>query len=98
MPAAAGLFHRAATMSGQQVTASGPLNATARARAFLAARARPIVDGLLALPTEALVEGLGATDPILGGGALFRAGARHEMAGPPPVLARRQSAVERISR
>ena len=37
MPAAAGLFHRAATMSGQQVTASGPLNATARARTLLAA-------------------------------------------------------------
>ena len=32
MPAAAGLFHRAATMSGQQVTASGPGNATARGR------------------------------------------------------------------
>lgn len=30
-PAAEGLFHRAATMSGQQVTASGPANATARA-------------------------------------------------------------------
>src|SRR3569623_2706213 len=27
MPAAKGLFHRAAPMSGQQVTASGPLNA-----------------------------------------------------------------------
>ncbi|PNA34257.1 carboxylesterase family protein, partial [Pseudomonas sp. MPR-AND1A] len=36
MPAARGLFHRAATMSGQQVTASGPLNATARTRAYLA--------------------------------------------------------------
>src|SRR3546814_12051075 len=35
MPAARGLFHRAATMSGQQVTASGPLHATARPRAFL---------------------------------------------------------------
>src|SRR5256886_13396900 len=35
MPAAAGLFHRAATMSGQQITASGPLNATLRARALL---------------------------------------------------------------
>ena len=32
MPAAKGLFHRAATMSGQQVTASGPLNGTLRAR------------------------------------------------------------------
>ena len=35
MPAAAGLFHRAATMSGQQVTVSGPLNATRRTRAFM---------------------------------------------------------------
>ena len=33
MPAAQGLFHRAATMSGQQVTVSGPLHATERARA-----------------------------------------------------------------
>jgi para-nitrobenzyl esterase len=67
MPAASGLFHRAITMSGQQVTASGPLNATARARAYLAAlRATPA--DLLAMPTERLVEGLAATDPILGGG------------------------------
>ena len=36
MPAAKGLFHKAITMSGQQVTASGPLNATKRAEAFLA--------------------------------------------------------------
>lgn len=67
MPAAAGLFHRAITMSGQQVTASGPLNATARARAYLAAlKASP--GDLLTMPTERLVDGLGATDPILGGG------------------------------
>src|SRR5215510_13700636 len=37
MPAAEGLFHRAATMSGQQVTASGALNATLRARSVLEA-------------------------------------------------------------
>ncbi|MEA3053127.1 MAG: para-nitrobenzyl esterase [Sphingomonadales bacterium] len=67
MPAARGLFHRAVTMSGQQVTASGPLNATARARAFLdALKARPA--DLPDLPAERLVEGLAATDPILGGG------------------------------
>ncbi len=38
MPAAAGLFHRAATMSGQQVTASGHAlkRHRARARAYLA--------------------------------------------------------------
>ncbi|MFL6721605.1 MAG: carboxylesterase/lipase family protein [Sphingomonas sp.] len=67
MPAAKGLFHRAITMSGQQVTASGPLNATARAKAYLAALKATTTD-LLTLPTERLVEGLAATDPILGGG------------------------------
>ena len=36
MPEAEGLFHKAITMSGQQVTASGPLNAGKRAEAFLA--------------------------------------------------------------
>jgi para-nitrobenzyl esterase len=68
MPAAAGLFHRALTMSGQQVTASGPLNATARARAFMSALGVRTPGELLALPTERLVEGLAATDPIIGGG------------------------------
>jgi para-nitrobenzyl esterase len=67
-PAAAGLFHRAATMSGQQVTASGPLHATERAQAFLAAVGARTADDLLAMPVERLVEGLGATDPYLGGG------------------------------
>jgi para-nitrobenzyl esterase len=71
MPNAAGLFGRAATMSGQQVTASGPLNATARARAYMDALKVRSVDALLALPTEALIEGLTATDPILGGGVYF---------------------------
>jgi para-nitrobenzyl esterase len=67
MPAAAGLFQRATTMSGQQVTASGPLNATARAKAYLAAlKASP--GDLLTMPSARLVDALGATDPILGGG------------------------------
>ena len=35
VPAASGLFHRAATMSGQQLTASGPLHAAGRTRALL---------------------------------------------------------------
>lgn len=35
MPAARGLFHRAATMSGQQITAAGPRSATLRANACL---------------------------------------------------------------
>lgn len=68
MAAAEGLFHRAITMSGQQVTASGPLNATARAKAYLEALKVSSADELLALPAERLVEGLAATDPILGGG------------------------------
>jgi para-nitrobenzyl esterase len=67
-PAARGLFHRAATMSGQQVTASGPLHATERARAFMARLGARSVDDLLAMPTERLVEGLSAADPYLGGG------------------------------
>jgi para-nitrobenzyl esterase len=68
MPAAAGLFHHAVTMSGQQVTASGPLNATARAKAYLDALKVSSAGELLALPAERLVEGLAATDPVLGGG------------------------------
>ncbi len=67
-PAARGLFHRAATMSGQQVTASGPLHATDRARAYMARLGANRVDDLLAMPVERLVEGLAATDPYLGGG------------------------------
>ncbi|MCU6454288.1 carboxylesterase/lipase family protein [Sphingomonas sp. A2-49] len=68
MPAAKGLFHRAATMSGQQVTASGPLNATARAKAFLAR----LGDGDVAtMPVARLVAALDAVDPVLGGGVYF---------------------------
>ncbi|WP_126174333.1 carboxylesterase/lipase family protein [Altericroceibacterium xinjiangense] len=73
MPAARGLFHSAATMSGQQVTASGPGNARARMRAFWAELGldEGDVESLLTLPVERLVEGLGATDPILGGRVYF---------------------------
>jgi len=72
-PSAAGLFHRAATMSGQQVTASGPLNATRRTRAFLDAAgvAPDQVRGLLDMPAEALLEAARATDPVLGYGSLY---------------------------
>lgn len=65
-PAAKGLFHAAATMSGQQVTASGPLNATARAEAFLdAVGISPNdVDALKSASMERLVEGLSAPDPV----------------------------------
>lgn len=73
MPAAAGLFHAAATMSGQQVTASGPGNAGKRMEAFLAevGVGTGDVEALLTMPVERIVEGLSATDPVLGGGVYF---------------------------
>ncbi len=72
-PAAKGLFSRAITMSGQQVTASGPINATRRAQTFLAQLGlKPDQVGQLRdLPTARLVEGLAAEDPILGFGGLY---------------------------
>ncbi len=67
MPAARGLFHKAITMSGQQVTASGPLNAEKRARAYLAKLGMDPVTA----PVEALVAALDTVDPVLGGGVYF---------------------------
>ena len=66
MPAARGLFHRAITMSGQQVTVAGPVHATMRARAYLAKLelGDAETDRLLDLPVERLVEALDAQDPI----------------------------------
>lgn len=72
-PAAQGLFHRAATMSGQQVTASGPINATTRATTWLKAlgltpdRAAEAAT----MPVERLLEAQSAEDPILGFGGLY---------------------------
>jgi para-nitrobenzyl esterase len=65
-PAAAGLFHSAATMSGQQVTASGPQNAARRTEAFLEAlKIDPMKAGAIAkLPAAAIVEALGTRDPL----------------------------------
>src|SRR6185369_9169288 len=66
-PAAEGLFHRAATMSGQQVTASGALNATLRARTVLdALKLTTARTGeIKSLPAEKIVEVLGTRDPVL---------------------------------
>jgi para-nitrobenzyl esterase len=66
MPAARGLFHKAITMSGQQVTASGPINATKRAEAFLERLGKDVDPATV--PVEQLIAALSATDPILGGG------------------------------
>jgi para-nitrobenzyl esterase len=66
MPAAHGLFRRVATMSGQQVTVSGPNHATARTRAFLA-KAKATPSELENLPAERIVEALAAVDPFENG-------------------------------
>jgi len=66
MPAAKGLFHKAITMSGQQVTASGPMHARQRAQAFLE-RLGQGVDPATA-PVAQLMVALSATDPVMGGG------------------------------
>ncbi|MBO9710815.1 MAG: carboxylesterase/lipase family protein [Caulobacter sp.] len=71
MPSAKGLFHRAATMSGQQVTAAGPFNATRRARAFLDKIGTRDLAALRALPTDQFLAGLKAVDPIAGSGGVY---------------------------
>lgn len=71
MPSAKGIFHRAITMSGQQLTASGPLNARKRTEAYFKAVGVKKIDDLLALDTNKLVAGLSATDPIIGSGSVY---------------------------
>ncbi|MBP6215838.1 MAG: carboxylesterase/lipase family protein [Luteimonas sp.] len=65
MPSARGLFHRAWTMSGQQVTAAGPRAADRRARILLEALGIAAGDAgtLATLPMDALLEGLRVRDP-----------------------------------
>jgi para-nitrobenzyl esterase len=73
MPAAKGLFHRAATMSGQQVTAAGPLGATGRARAYLDALGVKPGDAaaLDALPLERLVAAIDTRDPSIANSSIY---------------------------
>jgi para-nitrobenzyl esterase len=74
MPAAAGLFHRAVTMSGQQLTASGPLHAAERARLLLEKLniPRERAADLAAVPVKDLLRAHAATlDPFIGRGALY---------------------------
>jgi para-nitrobenzyl esterase len=74
MPAAAGLFHRAATMSGQQVTASGPQHAAGRTRALLdklGVSAESAAE-LATLPVAVLQKAHAATvDPYIGRGSCY---------------------------
>lgn len=73
MPAAHGLFHRAATMSGQQITASGPRGATQRASAYLEALHIAPADWskLRSVDSAALVEATRAKDPSLAGRSVY---------------------------
>jgi para-nitrobenzyl esterase len=73
MPAAHGLLHRAATMSGEEITASGPLHATRRAQAFLEALRIPAAAAarVAQLPAERLVAALQALDPVIGHGGIY---------------------------
>ncbi|MGJ7900966.1 carboxylesterase/lipase family protein [Lysobacter sp. 1R34A] len=86
MPAARGLFHRAMTMSGQQVTAAGPRAATQRAQRLLDALkiAPKNLARLRSLPMQTLVEATSLRDvsrvedtalyfgPVLDGKSLHR--------------------------
>jgi para-nitrobenzyl esterase len=73
MPGARGLFQRVATMSGQQITASGPRGATQRAEAFLAAlNIEPTdVARVLSVDAAALTAATRANDPSLAGRSLY---------------------------
>jgi para-nitrobenzyl esterase len=58
------LFHAAATMSGQHVTAAGPNHATIRSRALMENAGASDFAALKALPVGRLVEAMAMTDPI----------------------------------
>lgn len=63
MPAARGLFQRAWTMSGQQVTAAGPRAASQRTSIAMAAVGATDADALRRLPMDALLAAGRARDP-----------------------------------
>ncbi|MDY0955022.1 carboxylesterase/lipase family protein [Stenotrophomonas rhizophila] len=63
MPAARGLFQRAWTMSGQQVTAAGPRAATQRAQIAMQAVGAADADALRTMPMDALLAATRARDP-----------------------------------
>jgi para-nitrobenzyl esterase len=64
------LFHAAATMSGQHVTAAGPMHATTRARAWMAQAGAPDITTLRRLPVDLLVEAMAMIDPFEGKGEI----------------------------
>jgi para-nitrobenzyl esterase len=70
MPAAKGLFHRAWTMSGQQVTAQGPKGASNRAQA-VADHVGVTADKLAQVPAATLLSALAARDPSIVGTRVY---------------------------
>ena len=70
MPAARGLFHRAWTMSGQQVTVQGPRGASARAQA-LADHLALSPSRLAEIDPQRLLAGLAARDPSIAGSRIY---------------------------
>jgi len=74
VPAASGLFHRAVTMSGQQLTASGPLHAAGRTRVLLDKLGVPTdrAATLAGLPAADLLRAhAGTVDPYIGRGSVY---------------------------
>ena len=73
MPAAKGLFHRAATMSGQQITAQGPRSATLRAKSCLdALKIQPNdLQRVNAVSVDELVAATRAPDPTMVGRTVY---------------------------
>jgi para-nitrobenzyl esterase len=70
MPAAAGLFHRAVTMSGQQLTASGPLHAAGRTRVLME-KLDPAAS-ISHMPAADLLRAHASTvDPYIGRGSVY---------------------------
>ncbi|RZJ01383.1 MAG: carboxylesterase/lipase family protein [Brevundimonas sp.] len=73
-PVADGMFHRAVSMSGQQYTASGPMNATKRTVAWLKTLGLTEAQAgqVKTMPAAQLLEAMGNTeDPVLGYGGLY---------------------------
>ena len=58
------LFHAAATMSGQHVTAAGPNHATIRAKAWMAKAGAADAAELARLPAERLIAAMAMIDPL----------------------------------
>ena len=70
MPSAKGLFHRAWTMSGQQVTVQGPRGASARAKTVMEHLGVGL-DELRTMPVAKMLEALSAKDPSIAGSRVY---------------------------